>query len=190
MGTITIHETVDAPVETVFAYVDDYRNTTKYMQGLSKWKPTGATTHGKGAQFEVAMKAGPATLGSVVDIVSWTANKVIGWRSIEGFKQKGEWSFKAKGEQTEVTFRMEYELPGGIAGRMLSRAADPVVRGNLQKSARALKEKAEKQRPASPAKTASGARSTAKSSAKSAAKSSTAKSAGNAKRTGRPGAGR
>jgi uncharacterized membrane protein len=146
MGTITIRETVNAPVETVFDFVDDYRNTTKYMQGLTKWKPTGATTHGKGASFEVAMKAGPTTLGSVVDIVSWTENKVIGWRSVEGFKQSGEWSFKAKGEQTEVTFRMQYELPGGIAGRVLARAADPVVRANLQKSAQVLKQKAEKHR--------------------------------------------
>lgn len=148
MGSITIHETVDVPVEVVFGFVDDYRNTTKYMQGLTKWKPTGSTTHGKGSQFEVAMKAGPRTLGSTVEIVSWSENRVIGWRSIDGFKQKGQWSFKAKGEsQTEVTFTMEYELPGGIAGRVVARATDPIVRGNLEKSARVLKQKAESYKP-------------------------------------------
>jgi uncharacterized membrane protein len=184
MGSITIHETVDAPVETVFAYVDDHRNTTRYMQGLTKWKPTGSTTHGKGAQFEVAMKAGPSTLSSVVDITTWTENRAIGWTSVEGFKQKGQWSFKPKGEQTELTFTMTYELPGGIAGRMLSRAADPIVRSNLQKSARTLKQQAEHQAssrggaktaPKSAAKTP--AKSAAKPSAKSAAKSSAQSSA-------------
>ena len=38
MGRITIDETIKAPVATVFAYVDDYRNTTKYMKDLSKWQ--------------------------------------------------------------------------------------------------------------------------------------------------------
>src|SRR5947209_11999985 len=107
MGRITINETIEAPVETVFAYVDDHRNTTKYMQGLTKWKPTTAVTHGKGAQFEVAMKAGPTTLGSVVDITTWTENRAIGWKSIEGFKQTGKWGFRPKGgDATEVTFEM------------------------------------------------------------------------------------
>jgi uncharacterized membrane protein len=177
MSSITIHETVDAPAEAVFAYVDDYRNTTKYMQGLTKWRPTGATTHGKGAKFEVAMKAGPTTLGSTVDITTWTENRAIGWTSVDGFKQKGEWSFKPRGDRTELTFTMTYELPGGIAGRMLSRATDPIVRGNLQKSARTLKEQAERQHARKSGAAKTGAKAPAKAPAKAAAKSAgTAKS--------------
>ena len=94
MGHITIDENIKAPVETVFAYVDDYRNTTKYMKDLSKWQPTGSVTHGKGAQFAVGMKAGPTTLTSVVDITTWAENRAIGWVSREGFKQTGKWAFK------------------------------------------------------------------------------------------------
>jgi uncharacterized protein YndB with AHSA1/START domain len=48
MGRITIDMTINAPVATVFAYVDDYRNTTKYMKDLVKWQPTGKVTHGRG----------------------------------------------------------------------------------------------------------------------------------------------
>ena len=79
MGRITIDMTINAPVTTVFAYVDDYRNTTRYMKDLVKWQPTGKVTHGKGARFDVGMKAGPTTLNSVVDITTWTENKAIGW---------------------------------------------------------------------------------------------------------------
>ena len=79
MGRITIDMTINAPVTTVFAYVDDYRNTTKYMKDLVKWQPTGKVTHGKGAKFGVGMKAGPTTLTSVVDITTWSENKAIGW---------------------------------------------------------------------------------------------------------------
>ncbi len=148
MGRITIDMTINAPVATVFAYVDDYRNTTKYMKDLVKWQPTGKVTHGKGAQFDVGMRAGPTTLTSVVDITTWTENKAIGWHSNEGFKQIGIWGFRAKGDQTAVTFDMEYEFGGGIAGRLLGRAAEPIVRGNLQRSVETLKANTEKRAPA------------------------------------------
>ena len=168
MGHITITEEIAAPVEAVFAYVDDYRNTTKYMKDLTKWAPVGSKTHGKGAKFEVAMKAGPMTLSSVVDITVWTENRAIGWTSREGFKQTGRWSFDEHGDSTEATFDMDYELPGGIAGRILSRAADPVVRGNIQQSVRALKQHVERATSKTAAKPA--AKTATKPAAKSAAK--------------------
>ncbi len=155
MGHITTSEEIAAPVEAVFAFVDDHHNTTKYMKDLTKWAPVGAKTHGKGAQFQVAMKAGPMTLSSVVDITTWTENRTIGWRSVEGFKQTGRWSFKPSPGGTEATFDMDYELPGGIAGRMASRLADPVVRGNLEQSVRNLRSQVERasksQKPVKPA---------------------------------------
>jgi uncharacterized membrane protein len=144
MGRITIDMTINAPVATVFAYVDDYRNTTKYMKDLVKWQPTGKVTHGKGAQFDVGMKAGPTTLTSVVAITTWTENTAIGWHSNEGFRQIGIWAFKPKGDKTQVTFDMEYEFGGGIAGKLLGRAAEPIVRGNLQRSVETLKQHTEK----------------------------------------------
>ncbi len=144
MGHITVTEKVAAPVEAVFAYVDDHRNTTKYMKDLTKWEPAGPITHGKGAKFAVAMKAGPLTLSSIVDITIWTENRAIGWTSREGFKQTGKWSFAEAGEGSEATFDMDYELPGGIAGRVLSRAADPIVRGNIQQSVRNLRSQVER----------------------------------------------
>ena len=144
MGHITISDTIAASVETVFAYVDDHRNTTKYMKDLVKWQPTTDVTHGKGAKFAVGMKAGPTKLSSVVDINAWTENKTIAWSSLDGFKQTGKWSFKAKGDQTDVTFDMDYEFGGGIAGRMLGKAAEPIVRSNLEASVRNLKSQTEK----------------------------------------------
>jgi uncharacterized membrane protein len=147
MGHITIDMTISAPVATVFAYVDNYRNTTRYMKDLVKWQPTGKVTHGKGAQFNVGMKAGPTTLTSVVDITTWSENKAIGWHSNEGFRQIGMWAFKPKGDKTQVTFEMEYEFGGGIAGKLLGRAAEPIVRGNLQRSVETLKLNTEKPRP-------------------------------------------
>ena len=100
MGRITIDMTINAPVATVFAYVDDYRNTTKYMKDLVKWQPTGKVTHGKGAQFDVGMRAGPTTLTSVVDITTWTENKHDRRGTLsDGFKQIGKWGFAPEGRE-------------------------------------------------------------------------------------------
>ncbi|HEY4869246.1 MAG TPA: SRPBCC family protein [Candidatus Dormibacteraeota bacterium] len=181
MGRITINDSIDAPVAVVFGYVDDHRNTTKYMQGLTKWKPTTSVTHGKGAKFEVAMKAGPTTLGSVVDITTWTENKAIAWRSTEGFKQTGKWAFKATGEEsTDVTFEMEYEFGGGIAGRMLGRAAEPVVKSNLQRSVKTLKQNTERLA-ARKAPPKAAVKASAKSAAKPAAKAAATPRGGTAR---------
>jgi uncharacterized membrane protein len=144
VGHITVTEKIAAPVASVFAYVDEHTNTTKYMKDLTTWAPVGAKTHGKGAKFSVAMKAGPMTLSSVVNITTWTENRAIGWTSVEGFKQTGKWTFEAGDEGTVATFDMDYELPGGLAGRMLSRAAEPIVRGNIEQSVRNLRAQVEK----------------------------------------------
>jgi len=144
MGHITVSRTIAAPVETVFAYVDDHKNTTKYMKDLTKWAPAGAKTHGKGAQFQVAMKAGPKELGSVVLITQWTENKVIAWESESGFKQTGKWAFRAAGGGTEATFDMDYEFPGGLAGKVLAKAAEPIVKMNIVASVDELKRQTEK----------------------------------------------
>lgn len=144
MSRVTISLHIEAPREQVFAYVDDHTNTTKYMKDLTRWKPVGSTTHGKGAVFDVAMKAGPTTLESTVEITTWKANQAIGWTSTKGLKQTGAWTFRASAQGCEATFEMEYQLPGGIAGRVLSRAAEPAVRGNLQRSVEALQAQTEK----------------------------------------------
>jgi ribosome-associated toxin RatA of RatAB toxin-antitoxin module len=173
--------------------VDDYRNTTKYMKDLVKWQPTGKVTHGKGARFDVGMKAGPTTLSSVVDITTWLENKAIGWDSNEGFKQIGMWAFKPKGDKTQVTFDMEYEFGGGIAGKLLGRAAEPIVRGNLQRSVETLKLHTERIAPRSAPKTAAKARTqhptgSVTATTKSATKATTARATGTTKSATKPAA--
>ncbi len=144
MGHINVSRVIEAPVETVFAYIDDYRNTTKYMKDLTKWHPVGSQTHGKGAHFEVAMKAGPKVLDSDVLITQWTENKVIAWESEKGFKQTGRWSFKSRAGGCEATFDMEYEFGGGLAGKVLAKAAEPFVKMNIEASVDELKRQTEK----------------------------------------------
>ena len=135
MGRITIDMTINAPVATVFAYVDDYRNTTKYMKDLVKWQPTGKVTHGKGAQFDVGMRAGPTTLTSVVDITTWTENKAIGWHSQRGVQADWQMGLSPKGERHErdvrhgVRVRRRHCRQIAWPGRRTDRARQPATLG-------------------------------------------------------------
>ena len=144
MGHITVTQTIRAPVDKVFAYVDDYRNTTNYMKDLVRWEPAGSTTHGKGSRFALAMKAGPLTVEGEVEITTWTDRKAIGWTTRKGFKQDGAWTFRSRGDSTEATFEVDYDFPGGIAGKVMARAAEPILKANLEASVRQLKELTEK----------------------------------------------
>lgn len=143
MGNIEISKVISAPVGEVFGYIDDYKNTTRYMEGLTEWKPTTKIVHGKGAYFRVAMKAGPKSLGSTVEIIEWTKNKAIAWESMEGFEQTGRWSFAKHKDGTEVTFEMSFSFGGGMAGKMLAKVSEPIVHMNLSKSLENLAEEVE-----------------------------------------------
>jgi hypothetical protein len=58
---------------------------------------------------------------------------------------------------------MEYELPGGIAGRMISRAAEPIVRGNIEQSVRNLRSQVERvAKKAAPKKTGAATKAAAR----------------------------
>jgi hypothetical protein len=46
-------------------------------------------------------------------------------------KDMVKWQPTAQGAATGLTFDMDYEFGGGVAGKLLGRAAEPIVRGNL-----------------------------------------------------------
>ncbi|MGH7747078.1 MAG: SRPBCC family protein [Candidatus Dormibacteria bacterium] len=144
MGRITVSETISAPVSAVFAYVDDYRNTTKYMKDMTKWEPAGSQTHGLGSRFALSMKVGPLNIDGEVEIDTWVENQAIGWKTLKGFKQDGSWSFEEKGGGTEATFSVDLDLPGGIAGKMMAKAVEPAIKATLEGSVKQLKAQTEK----------------------------------------------
>jgi uncharacterized membrane protein len=144
MGRITVTESIKAPVSTVFAYVDDYRNTTKYMKDMTRWEPVGSKTHGMGSRFALSMKVGPLNIDGEVEIDQWVENQAIGWKTKKGFRQDGSWSFQEKGGSTEAAFSVDFDLPGGIAGKMMAKAVEPAIKSTLEGSVKQLKAQTEK----------------------------------------------
>jgi len=123
------HEGIaNAPIDVTFAYLDDYRNATNWMFGLAKFTPNGEQDQGLGAKFDGKFQVKPVSLSSTILITEWEHNAVIAFKSISGFKNESHWRFESLGaEQTKVIVDFEYWLPGGLAGKALGKALEPIV---------------------------------------------------------------
>src|SRR5579875_638381 len=117
-----------APVEVAFAYLDDFRNATDWMFGLSKFTPAGDQDQGLGAVFDGTCAVKPVKLSSTIKITEWKQNEVIAFESVKGFRNWSTWRFLADGpDRTTIKVVFSYELPGGLAGRALGKALEPIV---------------------------------------------------------------
>lgn len=135
----------DAPVEVAFAYLDDYRTATDWMFGLAKFEPAaGAKDQGLGAVFEGTFSVTPVKLSSTIEITQWDKDALIAFRSIKGFKNWSTWKFVADGPtRTRIDVTFSYELPGGLAGRAMGKALEPIVAVSVRHSDAALRKNIE-----------------------------------------------
>lgn len=144
MGQVTTRITIAADIESVFDYVSDYRTATRYSKDLKKWEPVTEVTDDIGAQFDVSLQLGPKAFDSRVEVDSRSDPEAFGWSSISGFTHSGHYTFRAVDDgTTEVVFAFDYTLPGGMAGRMLARTTEPLLKASLASNLRTLKQQIE-----------------------------------------------
>lgn len=118
---------INAPIGTVFAYVDDFTTTKDWMYGLSKIDPVTDQVRGIGTEFDGVMKVG-VPLKSRIRCTDWTLDERIEFTSIKGIQNTQRWTFTDLGEgRTRVDAWISYTLPGGPAGKAMERAVRPVI---------------------------------------------------------------
>jgi uncharacterized membrane protein len=133
-----------APVEVAFAYIDDYRNATKWMFGLAEFEPVGDKDQGLGSVFRGTFQVKPVKLHSTVECTDWKQDELIAFESVKGFKNTSVWRFLPDGpNRTKVDVRFSYDLPGGLAGRALGKALEPIVAMSVRHSDEALRKQIE-----------------------------------------------
>ena len=140
MGSAKATAVINAPLSDVFGYVDDWRNVQGFTQDLTGWEPVGDVTHGLGAKFHAAMRTGPMTQESTLEITRWEKDAAIGWEPRGGLKQAGGYTFVDVEGGTQVTLQIDLELPGGIAGKLLGKTIEPALRSNVSKTLENLTE--------------------------------------------------
>jgi uncharacterized membrane protein len=125
---ITQETVAGAAVEQVFAYVADYRNAGHWLSGVKSFTPVGDLDYGLHSVFDAALSVGVTTLHSTVKVIDFIEGQAMELDSIKGFKNQSRWSFTADGaDRTRIVAEVTYELPGGIAGRAMGRAIEPLI---------------------------------------------------------------
>jgi uncharacterized membrane protein len=160
---------IDRPTAAVFAFVDDYRNSTRYVVGMTEYKPTTKQTSGRGSKFKFVKKTtGLPDIKSEIEITDWQKDKKITFKSFAGFENGGTYTFAGEGDTSVVRLSNTYDLSsliggnrgglfGGLAkaaGGIASKAAEGQVRKDLTTSLeklRSLVEQEVKPRPATKA---------------------------------------
>ena len=130
--------------EIAFDYLDDYRNVTNWMFGVTQFEPVSDVTYGLGVQFATSMQVGPKSVRSVVEITEWQQNRLLTLESISGFKNSSSWEFEPlNNDEARLTVDFGYTLPGGLAGKALDRLLEPFVGQAIRHTESTLRSKIE-----------------------------------------------
>jgi uncharacterized membrane protein len=138
MAHLTIDGTVRAPASRVFGYATAYGNIPKYLDAVTAFEPAGDRTEGVGAVFRTLVSAAGQRLGSRVEITTWEPGRAVGWTAVKGFQYSAAIRLEPAGEHTRVVLDFDYQLAGGLAGKLLVRAAEPAIKATIARSVHQL----------------------------------------------------
>ncbi|MBJ8340025.1 SRPBCC family protein [Antrihabitans sp. YC3-6] len=140
------------PREYAFDYMSDLRNGGEWIFGITKLEVVGEPVYGLGTVYDGGMKLGPKTLHSVIKVVEFERPGSYRTDYVSGFELRTNWKINELGpEQCEVVVDINYELPGGIAGKALGKIIEPFVAIAIRHSDATVKKKLESEYKASKA---------------------------------------
>ena len=134
---------VDAPREEVWRYASQPERYSEFMVG-STWTPVPSEpVTGPRARFEICIEVGSIDLGGVIEFVEWDPPHELAWTNITGIDQRGRWILRDRGNCTDVTMRLSYQVPGGILALVASQLGRPLIQRDVRRSLEALREAVE-----------------------------------------------
>ncbi len=130
---------VNAPVQEVFDFVADYRNTTRYQRQFSRFEPVGEPAYGLGSIVEARGRFKGIPMHARLQVTEFEKNQRIASKSVEGLKSTAVWSFAPEGDQTRVTFTASYTWPIPILSGAVRRMLQAELASMAESSLRELK---------------------------------------------------
>jgi len=122
MAEISKSIDINAPVEDIFNFVTDPRNTIKYSPQFTKFEPVGPQEQGLGAKVEAAGNYMGVTVKTTLEVTEFEPNKRFVSRSTTGVKSTTIWEFREiSPDKTEVKFTSDYSMPGRGLGWLLDK---------------------------------------------------------------------
>lgn len=139
MTEVGFSQECDAPADVTFGYVADHRNVCEYWHGMTSYEPVGDRDSGIGAVFDAVSKLGPSSMRSRIEIVEFEPGSRLVFRSVSGTRTTTEYDFVPVGDgRCRLDFRIEFDLPGGIAGKAIERSIAPFVSTAAKKTAEGI----------------------------------------------------
>ncbi len=127
MVQIQSRSTISVPTVFAFDYVSDFTLMPEWLYGIQEIRRLNDIPFGVGARYEGAIKLG-ATLRSSVEITAHEPNRLLATESRTGFVNQSSWWFRELADElTEIHTTVDYELPGGLAGRLFAKAIEPFI---------------------------------------------------------------
>jgi uncharacterized membrane protein len=135
---------IDAPRDEIWRYVSQPERYSEFMVG-STWSPVpGEPVTGPRARFEICIVVGSVDLGGVIEVVEWDPPHELAWTNITGIDQRGRWILRDRGDHTDVTIRLSYQVPGGLLALVASQLGKPLIQRDVRRSLEALREAVER----------------------------------------------
>lgn len=132
---------ISAPRSFVFDYVADLRHADEWVFGIEDLKVIGAPQKGIGAVYRGSVKLGPKVIHSQVEVTGWSEHEMLSTTSTTGFTNQSTWHFLEYGDsETEIVADVEYQLPGGLAGRAFGHIIEPFITIAVKHSERKIRE--------------------------------------------------
>lgn len=130
---------IEAPVEAVFAYVADWRHTTKYQRQFSRFEPIGEPTSGLGLTVDARGRFKGLPIRATLRIVEFVTGQRIVSRSVAHLKSSAEWHFAREGNGTRVRFLACYDWPVPILSVRFRRMVEAEIVAMTESALRELK---------------------------------------------------
>ena len=139
MPRIRVHTTVDAPPDTVWAYLADIDSHVQWMHDAVRIRFLTTRTSGVGTRFECDSRVGPFQTTDVMEITEWKPGRAMGVRHDGIVTGSGRITLrKARRGRTRVTWTERLHFPLRRGGPVAAYASKPLLRRVWKKSMRNL----------------------------------------------------
>lgn len=134
--------TVAVPPEVAFDFVADSSNALRWMHGFTRFDPVDPAHQGVGARVNASGSVFGFPVSTTLEIVELDRPRRLGSRTTGRLKSYSVWEFAPADGGTLVTFRGEYDVPGGllrmIGGSMVERELEKNAEMSLSNLKREL----------------------------------------------------
>jgi hypothetical protein len=127
MDRISIHDDIDAPLETVWLHAADLASHAEWMADAESIEFLTDQRRGVGTRMRVATRVGPFRTSDVMEVTGWTEGRSIGVRHEGIVSGTGRFELAAVAGGTRFSWVEELTFPLHLGGPITAFVAKPVL---------------------------------------------------------------